>query len=100
MKTFAFNGLRSVHLEILQRFRVQLANRYGMAAGILGLAMVLLGIDSGLALLLPILASAFVLDYPHGAIDHLVVLGLAKTFPYSSPSLCLPRLFGFGDPRC
>lgn len=58
--------------------QVQLANRYGMAAGILGLAMVLLGIDSGLALYLPILASAFVFGLPHGAIDHLVVLGLAK----------------------
>lgn len=60
------------------RVEGRLANRFGISAGLLGLAMVVLGIDSGLALYLPILASAFLFGLPHGAIDHLVVLGLAK----------------------
>jgi Brp/Blh family beta-carotene 15,15'-monooxygenase len=46
--------------------------------GLLGLAMVLLGLDSGPALYLPMLCSVFLFGLPHGAIDHLVLLGLAK----------------------
>jgi len=43
-----------------------------------GFLQVLLGFDQGVLRLLPIVASALLFGLPHGAIDHLVALGLAK----------------------
>ena len=41
--------------------------------------MVVFGLDAGLPLYLPMLASVLLFGLPHGAIDHLVILGLAKS---------------------
>ena len=60
------------------KVEANLANIVGLSGGVLGLLMVLLGLDSGLALYVPILASSVLFGLPHGAIDHLVILGLAK----------------------
>ncbi|CAI8364936.1 MAG: Beta-carotene 15,15'-dioxygenase [Opitutia bacterium UBA7350] len=60
------------------KINVSLANGSALCAGFLGLAIVLLGMDSGWVLYLPILASSGLFGLPHGAIDHLVVLGLAN----------------------
>ena len=54
------------------------ANGLALAGGLLGLVMVVLDLDAGLPLYLPMLASVLLFGLPHGAIDHLVVLGLAK----------------------
>jgi beta-carotene 15,15'-dioxygenase len=43
-----------------------------------GLGQVLLGWDKGLGLFLPLFASVLLFGLPHGAIDHLVALGLAR----------------------
>ena len=60
------------------RMGTLLANSVALAGGLLGLAMVVFGLDAGLPLYLPMLASVLLFGLPHGAIDHLVVLGLAK----------------------
>lgn len=54
------------------------ANGVALAGGLLGFVMVGLGLDAGLTLYLPMLLSAFLFGLPHGAIDHLVLLGLAN----------------------
>jgi len=55
------------------------ANSLAFAGGLLGLLMVVFGLDAGLPLYLPMLASVLLFGLPHGAIDHLVVLGLANS---------------------
>ena len=57
---------------------VAVANGVALAGGLLGFVMVGLGLDAGLTLYLPMLLSAFLFGLPHGAIDHLVLLGLAN----------------------
>jgi Brp/Blh family beta-carotene 15,15'-monooxygenase len=63
---------------VKSRTEARLANQFGLTGGLLGLGMVLLGLDAGLPLYFPMLASLLLFGLPHGAIDHLVVLGLAK----------------------
>ena len=60
------------------RMGSRLANGLALAGGLLGLLMVVLDLAAGLPLYLPMLASVLLFGLPHGAIDHLVVLGLAK----------------------
>lgn len=45
---------------------------------LLGCLQVLLGLDAGALRLLPLLVGLFLFGLPHGAIDHLVALGLAR----------------------
>jgi Brp/Blh family beta-carotene 15,15'-monooxygenase len=60
------------------RMGTRFANGLALAWGLVGLVMVVFGLDAGLPLYLPMLASVLLFGLPHGAIDHLVVLGLAK----------------------
>jgi Brp/Blh family beta-carotene 15,15'-monooxygenase len=49
-----------------------------LVAGLGGLIQVSLGLTAGLAALLPIAMSALLFGMPHGAIDHLVAIGLLR----------------------
>lgn len=54
------------------------AHLAGATAFALGAILVLTGATEGLLLYLPLLLSVFLFGLPHGAIDHLVLLGLAE----------------------
>ena len=54
------------------------ANRFALAAALTAAGMMLFGLEQGFGLYLPLILSVFLFGLPHGAIDHLVMIGLAR----------------------
>ncbi|MEM7790587.1 MAG: Brp/Blh family beta-carotene 15,15'-dioxygenase [Verrucomicrobiota bacterium] len=60
-----------------QEVDLKIANLVGLCAALVGFLMIALGLGTGPWVYLPLALSAFLFGLPHGAIDHLVLIGLA-----------------------
>lgn len=57
---------------------VAVASAVGLATAAIAALFLVLGLDGGIWLYLPLILSVFLFGLPHGAIDHLVLIGLAR----------------------
>lgn len=60
------------------RSTASFASLAGFASALIACAIVITGLDEGPWLYLPLVSSVFLFGLPHGAIDHLVMIGLAQ----------------------